>query len=198
MWYSEEKKHIVKELLQVSKAAVACDWWTNVEHNNFLTVTLHFKMKGQIQQKVLSTKQIYDTQTDTVVAEHIGGILVEFGVRDKVVAVTLGNAFGMDIAIKKLQFRKLRCFAQTLNVTAQKVYTSNAVIRWVSKIRAVVTWIKRSSAAEKVLQEKQQLLSEYMMSYWLSFLLFGWSERIYCVSLNIRIVSFFQISHNTL
>lgn len=134
----------------MSKAAVTCDWWTNLAHNNFLTVILHFKMKGQIQQKVLSTKQIYDTQMDSVVAEHI---LVEFGVRDKVVAVTVGNAFGMGIAIKKLQFRKLTCFAQTLNAAAQAVYTSNAVIGLVSKIRAVVTWMKRSSAAENFVEQ---------------------------------------------
>lgn len=147
---------------------------------------------------MLSTKQVYDTQTGSVVAEHIGGTLVEFGVRDKVVAVTVGDAFCMDVAIKKLRFRKLRCFAQTLNAAAQKVCTSNPVVTLVSKIKAVVTYIKRSSTAEKVLQEKQQLLSEYMKSYRLSFLMFRWSERKYCVSLNIRIVSAFQISHNTL
>ncbi|XP_044058674.1 uncharacterized protein LOC122879066 [Siniperca chuatsi] len=156
-WYSVEKKHVIKELLQVSEAAVTCDRWTSFAHDHYLTVTLHFIMKGQMKQKVLCTKPVYDTQTDTVVAEQIGGILEEFGVRDKVVAMTVDNAF--NISIKKLQFRMLRCFAHILNLAAQKVYTSNTVARWASKIRAVVEWIKRSSTAQTVLRAKQQLLN---------------------------------------
>lgn len=96
-----------------------------------------------------------------------------YTVRDKVVALTVGNAFGVDVDFKKLQLRKLRCFAQTLNVAAQKVYTSNIVNRWVSKITAAVTWMKRSSTAEKLLQKNKQLLSECIMSFWL----FRWSKR---------------------
>ncbi len=110
---------------------------------------------------MLHTKIVYDAQTDTVVSEQIGAVLEEFGVKDKVVAVTPSNAFNMDIAIKKLQFRKLRCFAQILNVAAQKVYTSSTVVRWASKMRAVVVWIKRSPTAQAVLQKKQQFYGEY-------------------------------------
>ncbi|XP_042342939.1 uncharacterized protein LOC121943484 [Plectropomus leopardus] len=158
-WYSAEKKRIIKELLQVSQAAVTCDWWTSSVHDHYLTVTLHFIVKGQMKHKVLRTKPVYDAQTDTAVAEQICKILEEFGVRDKVVVVTLDNSSSMDIAIKKSQLRKLRCFAQVLNVAAQKVYTSIAVTRWASRIRAVVVWIQRSSTAQKILQEKQQLLN---------------------------------------
>lgn len=167
-WYSAEKKHAIKELLRVAEAAVTCDWWTSFARDHYLTVTLHFIMEGQVKEKVLCTKTVYDAQTDTVVAEQIGSILEEYGVRDKVVAMTLDNAFSMDIAIKKLQFRKLRCFARILNLAALKVYTSSTVTRWASKIRSVVVWIKRSLTAQKVLQEKQQLLSEYMISFCLS------------------------------
>lgn len=178
-WYCVEKKHIIRELLQVSKAAVTCDWWTSFADDHYLTVTLHFITKGQMKQKVLRTRPVYDAQTDTAVAEHIGGVLQEFGVRDKVVAMTVDNAFSLDIAIKKLQFRKLRCFAHILGLAAQKVYTSCTVATWASQIRAVVVWIKRSSTAQAVLQEKQQLLSEYMASSCLSLELF--SKRMYCM-----------------
>ncbi|XP_039642382.1 E3 SUMO-protein ligase ZBED1-like isoform X2 [Perca fluviatilis] len=157
-WFSVEKKRVIRELRQVSEAAVTCDWWTSFSHDLYLTVTLHFITKGQMKQKVLRTKPVYDAQTDTVVSEQLGGVLEEFGVRDKVVAVTVDNAFGMDIAITKRQFRKLRCFARILGRAAQKVYTSNTVTRWASKIRAIVVWIKRSSTAQTVLLEKQQLL----------------------------------------
>ncbi|XP_078023052.1 uncharacterized protein LOC117260069 isoform X2 [Epinephelus lanceolatus] len=158
-WYSVEKNHVIKELLQVSEAAVTCDWWTSFAQDRYLTVTLHFIIKGQMRHKVLRTKPVYDVQADTAVAEQIGGILEEFGVRDKVVAVTVDNGSSMDVAIKKSQFRKLGCFAQILSLAAQKVYFSITVTRWASRIRAVVVWIKRSSTAQTVLREKQQLLN---------------------------------------
>lgn len=197
-WYSVEKKSVIKELLQVSKAAVTCDWWTSFVHDHYLTVTLHFTMNGQMKQKTLRTKPVYDAQTDTVVAEEIGDILDEFGVRGKVVAMTVDDAFSMDIGIKKLQFRKLRCFSHKLNLAAQKVYTSNTVARWASKIRAVVVWIKSSSTAQTVLQEKQQLLSECMISS--VFRVWSVSQRGYsvCKRVNVRIVSVFQICRSTL
>ncbi|XP_059186901.1 uncharacterized protein LOC131969739 isoform X2 [Centropristis striata] len=158
-WYSEEKKRVIKELRQVSQAAVTCDWWTSFYHDHYLTVTLHFIVRGQMKQKVLRTKPVYDAQTDSVEAEQIGGILEEFGVLDTVVGMTGDCAFSMDIAIMKSELRKLRCFAHTLSRAAQKVYTSNTVTRWASRIRAVVVWIKRSPAAQTLLQEKQKLLN---------------------------------------
>ncbi|XP_067451432.1 uncharacterized protein [Thunnus thynnus] len=156
-WYLLERKNLIRELLRVSKAAVTCDWWTSLAHDRYLTVTLHFIMKGQKRQKVLRTKSVYDSQTGAAAVEQIGRILEEYGVKDKVVAMTVENGFNMDFSIKKLPLRKLRCFAHILSLAAQKVHTSNTVARWASKIRDVVVWIKGSSNAETVLQEKQQL-----------------------------------------
>lgn len=169
-WFSTEKKLVITELLQATKAALTCDWWTNISCDHFLTVTLHFVAKGQMRQKVLCTKPVYDAQTDTVVSEQIGDVLKEFGVRKKVVAVTVDNVFNMDIAIEKLQFRKLKCFARILNRAAQTMYDCSTVARWSSKIRAVILWIKRSSTAQMVFQEKQQLFSECTTC----FLSFSW------------------------
>ncbi|XP_041654455.1 uncharacterized protein LOC121517021 [Cheilinus undulatus] len=158
-WFAAEKKSVIKELLQVSKAALTCDLWTSIYHDQYRTVSVHFIIKGQLMQKVLRTKQVYDTQADTAVAEQISTVLKEFGVERNVVAMTADNAFSIDRDIKKLKFRKLRCFAQILSTAAQKVYTSNTVARWASKIRAAVVWMKSSSTAETVLLEKQKLLN---------------------------------------
>lgn len=94
-------------------------------------------------------------------AEEIGEILQEFGIVDKVVAVTVDNAADMDAALKRIQFKKLGCFAHTLNLGAQKVYSVASVANWTAKIRDVVIWLKRSSMAKTVLREKQQILSKH-------------------------------------
>ncbi|XP_070826810.1 uncharacterized protein [Chaetodon trifascialis] len=158
-WYSVEKKHVIKELLHASKAAVTCDCWTSLASHRYLTLTLHFVMRGEMKQKVLRTMPVDGARSDAVMAEQIGDILQEFGVRDKVVAITLDNAFSVDASIEKAQFRKLRCFAHILSVAAQKVCTGSSEATWASNIRAVVVLIRQFSAAQTVLQEKQQLLN---------------------------------------
>ena len=68
--------------------------------------------EGQSKEKVLKNKAVYQAQTGIAVAEEIEGILEEFGVKEKVVAATVGNAANMDVAVKKLNI-KFPCFAHT-------------------------------------------------------------------------------------
>ncbi|CAJ1064951.1 uncharacterized protein LOC121517021 [Xyrichtys novacula] len=89
--FSAEKKSVIRELQQVSEAALTCDLWTSVTHDHYRTLCLHFIRNGQMVQKVLRTKQVFDPQMDTVVAEQIGAVLKEFGVAGKVVAMSSGS-----------------------------------------------------------------------------------------------------------
>lgn len=109
-----------------------------------------------MNQKVLKTKAVYKAQTGVMVAKEIGDILDEFGMRGNVAAVIVNNAPNMDEAVKKLHIIKIVCFAQTLNLGAQSLYTITSV----AKIRDVIVWMKRSSMAEPVLREKQHILSK--------------------------------------
>ncbi|KAK9536025.1 hypothetical protein VZT92_005847 [Zoarces viviparus] len=157
-WYSVEKQNVMQELAQINKAAITCDGWTSVAQDHYLTVTVHYTSHGHIKQKVLNTKAVNESQTGLVVADEINSILVEFSLNAKVVAATVDNASNMDVALKTLKFLKVGCFAHTLNLAAQKVYCTSAVTKWCAKLRAVVVWLKRSTMAKTVLQEKQRLL----------------------------------------
>lgn len=141
----------------MTEAALACDWWSNSAHDHYLTVNLHFIMKGQMMHRVLCTRPMYSGFTAE--AQLMDSILEEFGVRDKVVAVTVDNVSSVDISANSSQIRKLACFASILNLAAQKLFTCSSVVRWVSKIQAVV-WIKNSSLGQNVLQEKQKMFGK--------------------------------------
>uniref|UniRef100_UPI003AB020EE E3 SUMO-protein ligase ZBED1-like n=1 Tax=Centroberyx gerrardi TaxID=166262 RepID=UPI003AB020EE len=156
-WYNVEKENIISELKNVSKVAITTDGWSSTCQDRYLTVTAHYLTEGKMQQKVLKTKAVYKAQT--VAAEEIGDILEEFGLVEKVVTVAVDNTADMDAALKKLHLIKLGCFAHTLNLGAQSLYTINSVAKWTAKIRDVIVWMKRSSMAETVLQEKQQILN---------------------------------------
>ncbi|CAL8363154.1 unnamed protein product [Boreogadus saida] len=72
--------------------------------DHYLTVTAHSIYKGSIQQKVLSTEAVYESQTGPVVAEEIHSILEEFKLTGNVIAGTVDNASNMDVALKNLHF----------------------------------------------------------------------------------------------
>ncbi|KAJ8400795.1 hypothetical protein AAFF_G00391490 [Aldrovandia affinis] len=63
----------------------------------------------------------------------------------------------MDVAVRRLSFVKIGCFAHTLNPAAQKLYTEPTISRWAARIRDVVVWLKEASLAKPVLKEKQRL-----------------------------------------
>ncbi|XP_063745957.1 E3 SUMO-protein ligase ZBED1-like isoform X2 [Eleginops maclovinus] len=157
-WYGVEKGNVISELKTVSKAAITADGWTSFCQDHYLTVTLHYVSNGQVKEKVLKTKAVYQSQTGSALAEEIDYILEEYGVREKVVAATVDNAANMDVAIKQLQIVKFPCFAHTLNLGAQKLYNCTAISNWAARVRAVVVWMKRSHMAKVVLKEKQDLL----------------------------------------
>lgn len=151
---------MVEELKNIRDVAVTADEWTSVAQDHYLTVSVHFVQEGEMKDRVLHTRAVYVSQTGQVVAEEIGDILQEFGVREKVVAITVDNAANMNVAIRRMSITKVACFAHTLNIAAQKLYGVPAIARWAGRIRAMVLWLKRSSLAKPVLKEKQRLLGK--------------------------------------
>ncbi|KAL0962757.1 hypothetical protein UPYG_G00344950 [Umbra pygmaea] len=64
----------------------------------------------------------------------------------------------MDVAVRRMQVMKIGCFAHTLNIAAQKLYSVKAVASWSAGIRDVVVWLRKATLAKPVLKEKQRLL----------------------------------------
>ena len=58
------------------------------------------------------------------------GHLGIFGVKEKVVAITVDYAANMDVGVRRISVRKISCFAYTLNIAAQKIYTIPSITRW--------------------------------------------------------------------
>ncbi|XP_078017009.1 E3 SUMO-protein ligase ZBED1-like [Epinephelus lanceolatus] len=158
-WYDVEKANLISELKDVPKLAISSDGWTSLSQDHYITVTVHYTSQGKLKQRVLHTRAVYQSQTGEVVAEEISDILEEFKIElSKVCAVTVDNAGNLDVAIRKLGILKIGCFAHTLNVAAQKIYTVASIDKWAAQIRSVVVWFKRSSVANTVLKDKQQIL----------------------------------------
>lgn len=160
-WYRIEKEKVKEELRAVDHVAVTADGWSSVAQDHYLTVTVHYIVEAELREKVLHTRAVYVSQTGPAVAEEIDTILDDFGIKSKLVAVTVDNAANMDVALKRMQIMKVGCFAHTLNVAAQKLYNVKTVANWSARIRAVIVWFRKASLAKPVLKEKQRLLGKF-------------------------------------
>lgn len=98
-WYDIAKENLREELASVAKVAITSDGWISITQDHYITVTLHYINQGQLKQKVLKTQAVYESQSGPVVAEQIDEVLAEFGVKQKVVAITVDNAPNMDVAV---------------------------------------------------------------------------------------------------
>ncbi|XP_049460938.1 uncharacterized protein LOC125906366 [Epinephelus fuscoguttatus] len=65
----------------------------------------------------------------------------------------------MGVAASRLKVVKIGCFAHSLNLAAQKLYTEPTVSKWAARIQAVVVWLRKASLAKPVMKEKQRLLN---------------------------------------
>lgn len=139
---------------------MTADGWTSLAQDHYLTVSVHFVKEGTMKEKILHIRAVYTSQTGKVIAEEIGNTLDEFNIKEKVDAITVDNAANMDVAVKKMSIRKIGCFAHTLNIASQKLYTIPFISKWAGRIRAMVVWLKRCSLAKPVLKEKQRLLGK--------------------------------------
>ena len=157
-WYNAEKEALKEELQSISYSSLTSDGWTSIAQDHYITITIHYIQSGKLKQKVLQTKAVYVSQTGEVIAEDISQCLDNFGIQNTVTAITVDNAANMTLAIRKLNVLRLGCFAHTLNLGAQKIYSKPTISRWFERIRAIVLWFKRIHLAKVVLTEKQKLL----------------------------------------
>lgn len=68
-WYKVEKANLITKLTTIGKVALTSESWTSHYQGHYLTVTAHYILKGEMRQKVQTTKAVYDAQTGPVVAE---------------------------------------------------------------------------------------------------------------------------------
>lgn len=153
-WYNVEMQKLQTELASTEAVAITADHWTSLGGDHYLTVTAHFIKDWTLQNKVLQTKAVYESQTGEAISLEITECLISFGIKEKVVAITVDNAANMAVGANVLNVLRVPCFAHSMNVSAGKLYKETAFTRWLARIRTVVLWFKRVHMAGVVLKEK--------------------------------------------
>ncbi|KAF3853915.1 hypothetical protein F7725_014603, partial [Dissostichus mawsoni] len=118
-----------------------------------------------MKKKVLKTQAVYESQSGPVVAEQIDEVLAEFGVRQKVVAITVDNApiwMWLLEQITDEDFRRAEDFislmrmlyTSTLCVSSDKSSTCGQIIPILQKLKTHLTIKEEDSTFVATVKEK--------------------------------------------
>lgn len=71
-WYNMEMKKLQAELASAEAVAITADHWTSLGGDHYLTVTPHFIKDWTLENNVLQTKAVYESQTvDAISLENV-------------------------------------------------------------------------------------------------------------------------------
>ncbi|XP_064475601.1 E3 SUMO-protein ligase ZBED1-like [Ornithodoros turicata] len=134
--------------------------WTSCTTDSYLTVTCHF-LQETVMWSVLSTAVFHGSHTAENVAQAIGDVADDWGIRYTIVALVTDNEKRMVLAARLLGIDHLPCFAHTLNLTVQDGLKSSDELNTVLlKCKNVVRHIRSSSVATAKLREEQERIGK--------------------------------------
>ncbi len=154
------KTELKEQLKAASWASLTTDIWSSRKNTPFITITVHFLSKGELQTKVLGCIKFWETHTSQHIEEKMRGMLEEFDLQTKVVTGTTDNAYNIVKAVKDLLGRHVPCFAHCLNLCATgslDLYEDLKESR--QKIMGLIKEMNYSSKAKKVFMDCQERLN---------------------------------------
>lgn len=156
--YEEVYNNTRKIIADVNSVTLTTDCWTSRNTENFLAVTAHFIDRDfELKSVMLECASFGDRHTSTNLATELNRIIGEWGLEKKILIVISDNAANIKKAIKEdLKLKHFGCFAHTINLIAQDALTYGCDI--LDKVKAVVSFFKRSTVAASKLIEQQKLL----------------------------------------
>jgi hypothetical protein len=109
--------------------------------------------------RVLSTKEMTESHTAQNIAEDFKRVLEEYSLLVRNVTVTTDNAANITAAMNIIGLTNIRCMAHTLNLACQKALKISAIDRILGKVRRVVSFFRRSTTANNMLQKTMTQMS---------------------------------------
>lgn len=154
--YENAKLKLATVLENVKHAALTADLWSNQNMDSFITVTVHFFLKGDLKSYVLTTSDVPTEHTAIHLAEIITDLLTEWKLTDKITAIVTDNAPNMIRMCELLGIRHMPCFAHTLNLTVNDSLDLPEVMQIINKCKVIVKFFKKSSVGWRALKAEQK------------------------------------------
>lgn len=179
--YEEIYNKTKEELKEVDSVTLTTDCWTSSTTESFLAVTAHFLTKNfELKHRVLGCESFSESHTSANLASAIRNILVEWDLENKVLIFISDNAANIKKAIKEeLRQKHFGCYAHTINLIAQNSIKQASEI--LNKVKTVVAYFRRSSAAMGKFFDQQRLLKIEPTKRLVQDVVTRWNSTFYMV-----------------
>lgn len=153
--YKEAKEKLKSDIKQQQLVSLTTDSWTGRNSKSFNTVTAQYlNSKWNLVSKILGTREMTVSHTAQNLAEDFQEVLAEYHLSASGVTITTDNAANITSAMKLVGgAANIRCMAHTLNLATQKALKVSIIDRIIGKVRRVVTFFRRSTTANSLLQK---------------------------------------------
>lgn len=158
--YKDMKEKVKETISSAERVAITCDAWTSRATQSYVTFTCHLiSPEWEIVSVVLQTRAMFISHTGSNIADLLHSVIDGWGLGDKDPALVTDNASNMTIAAELAKLVHVKCFAHSLNLAAQRALKVPTMARLLRRIRSIVAFFRKSTAASHVLKEKQRLLN---------------------------------------
>ncbi|VEN49326.1 unnamed protein product [Callosobruchus maculatus] len=147
------------KLNTVKSLILTTDIWTDHQMKSFLGITVHFLSDYKLVSATLGVHELNESHTADYISSKLKEILHEWNINiNCITAVVSDNGPNIVKAIHDTfgKNRHIPCFAHTLNLVCEKsISNTDSLLELISKIRAVVTWFKKSVTNSDSLRKQQ-------------------------------------------
>jgi len=117
--YSSLKEKILEIMASPEiYVALTTDLWMSQSVESYVTITAHYiNSKWELESKVLQTREMKERHTGENIAEALRTAVKEWKIdENRISAIVRDNASNMNVAIEKLGWCDVPCFAHTLQL----------------------------------------------------------------------------------
>ncbi|XP_025190395.1 zinc finger BED domain-containing protein 1-like, partial [Melanaphis sacchari] len=119
--YDEVKNKIQVVLNDAKYISVTTDIWTSINTDSFITITVHFFPKLDINLKtfVLCTKKLTKSHTAVYLSQILTTELNKFDILHKVVAIVTDGGRNINVAVRLMNIQHIPCTAHKLHLVVR-------------------------------------------------------------------------------
>ncbi|XP_023201057.1 zinc finger BED domain-containing protein 1-like [Xiphophorus maculatus] len=155
--YDAARASLQERAKRASAVCLTTDCWTSRATTSFMSVTCHFIENYSMVSSLLDCLEFSDRHTSGNLAEELLRAAREWGVENKVVCCVTDNAANITRAIQLLKWTHHPCLAHTINLFVRNAL--RAMKPTVDKVKAIVEFFHRSTAATQKLKSTQRQMS---------------------------------------
>lgn len=156
---SVKYKELIRTIINIT---LTTDLWTDSLNNrSFLGITAHYLVGSEMESIMLGVHEFPGSHTSDNIKEKLSDILFDWGIPlDNVSAIVTDNAANIVKAAKDLfgENRHVGCNAHKINLIVQNSLSRVPSLNMsLSKVKSIVTFVKKSNLASNALREKSNL-----------------------------------------